>query len=94
MPGDELAAVGLALCLCRRLTSCGVEGGGGTQKERLGIWALKMSMGGIFLQAHGWGESSSPPAQWKMSCTVAEMLMAGALGCVSCRRGHPAAHPG
>lgn len=26
---------------------------------RLGIWALKMSMGGIFLQAHGHSESST-----------------------------------
>lgn len=76
--------------------SCSIEGGGGTKRVRvrLGIWAPKMSMGGIFLQAHRHGESSSPPEQWRISYLVAGMLMAQGLGRMSCWRGHPAARAG
>lgn len=61
---------------------------------RLGIWATKKSMGGIFLQARGHGESSSAPARWAISCLVEETLMAQGLGNLSPWRGHPTAHPG
>lgn len=47
---------------------------------RLGIWAIKKSMGGIFLQARGHGESNSAPARWGISCLVEEMLTAQGLG--------------